>query len=327
MPLCEVCNTYYSHKPCPNCQPKQKISNEFHSDKYQSKNFILAPGRNELDFIWAQVCKSTIQRVQSGGQILRQGFFNIQLPELDINFEWIGSTFTQGFYGRLEKLYPGTEAIIILSDIIAQNFNVNSLTDILNDLINVNKRSLKKIFIVWLEPYINSLNDYQRYKNDVKTSVTNYFSQRNINLPFKEYSFPLFSSSRFAKELQSLLCEIVEISNLQEYLEKKLPLRPLFRTNSPILDPKAPNRVIILDLEKSASFEPIKKIKINLNEQFESQKCLACSSEIADSFKTCLVCNFAFCNDCINYLRRESDSSEEFCLGSIYHGLHRASFI
>lgn len=327
MPVCEVCNTYYSHKPCPQCQPKQKISNEFRSDKIHSKIFILAPSSNELDFMWAQVCTKTIQRVQSGGKVLRQGFFNIQLPEHELNFEWIGTTFTQGFYSRLERLYPGTESIIILNDIIAQNFNFESLSDVLNDLVNVNKRTLKNIFIVWLEPYINAVNTYEDYKLVVKTTLMNYFNQKNVNLQLNENSLPLYSTNRFSKKLELMLNAIVTVPGLEQYLCNKIPLRPLFRTHRPILDPNAPNRVIILDLEKSSPIEPIKNIKINLNEKFESQKCLACTTEITDSYKVCIVCNFTFCNECIKFLKQESIENEDFCLGSIYHGIHRSTFI
>ena len=79
---------------------------------------------------------------------------------MDINLEWIGSTFNQGFYSRLEKLYPGTQSIVVINDIIAQNFNFDLLNDILNDIISVNKRSLKKFFILWLEPYLNFEKQY-----------------------------------------------------------------------------------------------------------------------------------------------------------------------
>ena len=326
MPLCDVCKTYYSHKPCPRCQPKQKVTNAFNAEEKYSKSFLLAPSINELDFMWAQIAKKTIQRVQSGSQVLRQGFLNIQFNNQDINFEWIGSTFNQGFYSRLERVYPGTESIIILNDIIAQNFNFDALTDLLNDIINVNKRTLKKVFVLWLEPYLNSIDQYQEYKDDIKQSISNYLEVRNVNIEIIQFSFPLYSTERFSKQLQLLLSTIMGTQDLLEYLENKLPLRPLFRTQRPLLDPNAPKRVIILDLEKSASVEPIKNIKVDLKESVESHKCLACSSEITSGFKICHICNFTFCISCISFLEKEYENGEEFCLGSIYHGLHRPTF-
>lgn len=325
--MCDVCGTYYSHKPCPNCQPRQKIANAFTAEKINTKIFLLAPSVNELDFIWAQTTKKTIQRVQSGGQVLRQGFFNAQFSDKDLNFEWIGSTFNQGFYSRLEKLYPGTESIIIINDIVAQNFNFDSSSDLLNDLVSSNRRTLKNIFILWLEPYVNSMEQYQGYKNDILHSLHNYLLDRKLNLEIKEFSLPLYSTERFSNQLQILFQEIQSVDGLLEYLENKIPLRPLFRTNRPILDPNAPNRVIILDLEKTATYEPIKSVKIDLNEKVETNKCLACSSEITSDYKVCLVCKFTFCNRCIDYLLKEGQNAEEFCLGSIYHGLHRATFL
>ena len=324
--MCDSCGTYYSHKPCPRCQPRQKVSNAFNADKLHSKTFLLAPSINELDFIWAQITKKTIQRVQSGSQVLRQGFFNIQYSNKDIDFEWIGSTFNQGFYSRLERLYPGTESIVILNDIIAQNFNFEALTDLLNDIINVNKKTLKKVFILWLEPYLNSVDQYQEYKNDIKQSIDNFIKTRKLNIEILEFSFPLYSTDRFSKQLQLLLFNIIGTEDLLEYLENKLPLRPLFRTQRPLLDPNAPNRVIILDLEKSASAEPIRTLKVDLKESVESHKCLACSSEIKYGFKICLICKFTFCNSCVGFLEKEYENGEEFCLGSIYHGLHRPTF-
>ena len=87
MPMCEVCHTYYSHKPCPRCQPKQKISNAFKVDVTSTKVFLAAPTINELDFMWAQIAKKTIQRVQSGGQVLRQGFSDFQIDNRELKFE------------------------------------------------------------------------------------------------------------------------------------------------------------------------------------------------------------------------------------------------
>ena len=327
MPMCDICHTYYSHKPCPNCQPKQKITNAFTAEEIYSKIFLLAPSVNELDFMWAQVTKKTIQRVQSGGQVLRQGFFNIQYNDLDINLEWIGSTFSQGFYSRLEKLYPGTQSVIVINDIIAQNFNFDLLIYILNDIISVNKRSLKKFFILWLEPYRNSANQYEEYKNDIKSIINNYLINRNLNIELVEFSIPLFSTERFSKQLKQLLVNIVNLNGLIEYLGTKLPLRPLFRTQKPLLDPSSWNRVIILDLEKSSSIEPVRTVKTNLQEKIEINKCLACSSEIHSNYKVCFICKFSFCEKCINYLEKESEQENDFCLGSIYHGLHRSTFI
>ncbi len=327
MPMCDTCHTYYSHKPCPNCQAKQKIANVVKVSEFYSKIFLLGPSINELDFLWAQVTKKTIQRVQSGNQALRQGFFNIQFGGNDINLEWIGSTFTQGFYSRIEKLYPGTESIIIVNDIIAQNFNYDALIDLLNDIINVNKRTIKKIFILWLEPYLNTTDQYQVYKDDIKTLLFTYIENHNLNADFIEYSLPLYSTDRFSKELIQLLIDLINIDGLKDYIESKLPLRPLFRTQRPVLDSNIPNRVIILDLEKSSTIEPIRNVKLNLNEKIEVNKCLACSSVINSEYKVCLICKFTFCSNCVNFLQKENEIEEEFCLGSIYHGLHRSTFL
>ena len=325
--MCDTCGTYYSHKPCPICQPKQKLSNAYTVTKNQAKIFLLSPSINELDFMWAQVTKKSIQRVQSGNQVLRQGFLNIQFNELENNFEWVGSTFNQGFLSRLERLYPGTESIVIISDIIAQNFNFDSLSDILNDLVNVNKKNLKKMFILWLEPYLNGIDQYQEYKDNIREILKNYLLEKNLTIEFIEYSFPLYSTEQFSKQLQLLLFDIINVQGLMEFLDSKLPLRPLFRTQRPILDPQARNRVIILDLEKSGTYEPLKQVKATLNEAVESNKCLACSTEIKNDFKICLICKFSFCSRCISYLEKENVGGEDFCLGSIYHGLHRSTFM
>lgn len=327
MPMCDSCHTYYSHKPCPNCQPRQKVANAFKAETYNSKSFLLGPSVNELDFLWAQVSKKTIQRVQRGGQVLRQGFFNIQFAENDINFEWIGSSFSQGFYSRLEKLYPGTESIIIVNDIIAQNFNYDALVDLLDDIVNANKRTLKKFFILWLEPYLNSSDQYQDYKDDIKSLLSNYLINHNLDVAFIEYSMPLYSTDRFSMELIKLLTSLINIEGLKDFLGTKLPIRPLFRTQKPLLDSNAPNRVIILDLERSSTIEPIKNVNLNLNEKIEVNKCLACSSVINSSYKVCLICKFTFCSNCVDFLEKQSDPEEDFCLGSIYHGLHRSTFV
>lgn len=325
--MCDTCFTYYSHKPCPNCHPKQKISNAFKSEKISSKSFLIAPTVNELDFMWSQISKKTIQRVQSGNQILRQGFFNFQLGNQDYNFEWVGSTFNQGFFSRLERLYPGTESVALIIDIITQNFNLELLRDILDDVINVNKRYLKDFYVLWLEPYLNSVDQYQDYKNVIKTTLNNYLTDRKVNLEIKEIAFPLYSTVQFSTQISIFLSNLVNDTKLFEYFIDKLPLRPLFRTQRPLLDPNAPNRVIILDLEKNPNFEPTKQVKINLNESVESIKCLACSSEIISNAKICLICKFSFCSRCISFLINESSNSDDFCLGSIYHGVHRASFV
>lgn len=281
---------------------------------------------NELDFFWSQIAKKTIQRVQSGSQVLRQGFFNIQYENSDINMEWVGSTFTQGFYSRLERLYPGTESIFIINDVIAQNFVFSPLKDLLGDLLKVNKRSLTKMYLLWLEPYVNSPNQFDQYKIEIKTELKEFLELKNISIEILDFNLPLYSTERFIAQVELIYANLIDSQLIAEYIKNKLPLRPLFRSQRPFLDPNAPKRVIILDLEKSSDSEPIRKIKNNLDEKFESQKCLACALEVSDNYNVCITCKFVFCNRCADLIKEENGTDDIFCLGSIYHGLHRTTY-
>ena len=150
MPLCPTCKTYSIRFPCPQCAKTNPTNVVNRVDKsktlFKRKIWILASSLDELDFFWAQIAQPgrDTQRVQRGDSILRQGEFSAELSDKRISLEWIGTTFTQGFPQRLEKLYPGSDHIFIGPiDTNNQQFHRDALKDIFEDIANVNRRRIR----------------------------------------------------------------------------------------------------------------------------------------------------------------------------------------
>jgi hypothetical protein len=136
----------------------------------------------------------------------------------------------------------------------------------------------------------------------------------------------MYSSQLFSNQLKEFLFLITRIEELKESLN--FPLRPLFRTFRPILDPNISNRVVILDIER-ASTEIIRVRGIEneikgIKELEDKIKCLACNLVIKKVKNKCLTCKSHFCDNCTDYLL---NSKDDFCFGSIYHGIHRFALL
>lgn len=325
MPYCQICYIYYTFNSCPNCTKNgARNVNAIKIKKFDFKGIWLASNSDELDFIWAQICEKTLQRVQLNNIMLRQGFFNVNINnESQIQFEFIGSTFNQGFLDRLEKLYPGIENIFIICDIVRQSFSFPPLKELLDDILLVNRNLISKIYLIWLEPYINVHGQYNDFKTDTKTTLREYLNTKSKSISIEEIELSMYSTQRFSSKIKKLFEDISGIQDLSDYLQ--IPLRPLFRTQQPILDQNIGNRVVILDLESSSLPSPVTKIKEgSVINSTENIKCLACYKITKEDLK-CLTCNNIFCSTCISVLNINSD--ENFCLGSIYFGLHRLSIL
>lgn len=299
---------------------------------FKRKIWILASSLDELDFFWAQIAQPgrDTQRVQRGDSILRQGEFSAELSDKRISLEWIGTTFTQGFPQRLEKLYPGSDHIFIGPiDTNNQQFRRDALKDIFEDIANVNKRRIKDIRLLWLT-YPNANEETQLFKDQIRDWFTNYLENLNLTeIPIIEHDLPIYPEQRFVRQLVEILTSITESEQEEIVKAISFPLRPLFRIQPHLEDILSHPRVIILELEQAIPTEPIKVQSINepLLQDSEKDKCFICGDNLKLHHKVCKRCHFAFCYRCLNLIEKTDSESSDFCLGSIYHGLHKSILI
>ncbi|MHA2363289.1 MAG: hypothetical protein ACXAC7_04990 [Candidatus Hodarchaeales archaeon] len=327
MPICSTCHTYYSIPPCPTCQkinkPSRVINIVDNKEIIERKVILLTSTPEELEFIWAQLAQQTIQRVQQGASMLRQGFLTAELEEQQFRIEFVGSTFTQDFSQRIERLYPGIDHVLIVMDTVNQQFRRDTFQDIFEDITNVNRRRIQSVRLIWLSYPTPSL-EIQSYKEEIKTWFTQYLADMGLNVSLEENDLPIYPDRRFVEQLSELLNTINETENITDVLS--LPLRPLFRVRPQLQDILPNPRVIILELESVPPPEPLKRSTIDetkIQENNVKNKCLACGRNLITEFIRCLTCQSTFCNQCMGLVDSIDTQNEDFCLGSIYYGLHK----
>lgn len=329
MPVCLRCHTYYSRAPCPHCHHgnADAMLDQHRKQRTQHKSFLLTSTPEELDFIWAQISQATTQRVQRGGALFRHG--SLVVPEVanhEVRWEWVASTFTQGFSTRAQALFPGTQSLLVVTDTTNQGFRNEALADVLDDVVNANKRIIQTVVVVWLVGYPRANDNREEYKLLVTDSLRGHLSSLGLDRPLQEYELPIYSPNLFTETLRGLLADLVGVEEVVDVLP--LPLRPLFRTRGPEIDPNAPTRVFILDQEPITPIEPVTHVRevTGVTEEGLTERCIACGTKMTNLPIHCVVCQSSFCARCVTLLSTENGAGQDFCLGSIYHGLHRPQF-